>query len=367
MKLPRSVFVLVVFAAVAAACSTNGTAVNPSAQRVDLSKDKLQFVVGTANIAFDSTVGLNVVATFRQPNGLSAVLLDTPTITGPSGFVVPPTAPPLDAGTNHISGSPQVMPTPSVPATTFDLIGGVFSYGFGPFNSDNSGTAFYPGNPNTYPNADYNEPFYAKSANAPVSLGGPPAYPFFNDGTYPPAFAGYSQGFAAFEAAPVAGAYSLSVNVPIASGPSWNFTANATLSNLAPLPALGKPAFTKSGAGGGMITLTVPADARIVETIVYVENTTAGTFFAIGPLAGSGALIATLPDKLGPCSGGGCQNGPNATASLASGDSFVIYAVTYDYPAFEAGPPGNTNQTPVIAGAGGQADVSISRLLLGTY
>src|ERR1700730_17266386 len=84
--------------ALAAACSANGTASNPFMKRVDLSSNKLQFAVGTANIGFDGTVGLNVVATFRQPNGHSAVLVDTPTITGPSGFVVPTSAPSSVAG-----------------------------------------------------------------------------------------------------------------------------------------------------------------------------------------------------------------------------------------------------------------------------
>jgi hypothetical protein len=352
---------------VAAGCSSNGTAAVPGAKQVDLSMDKLQVAVGTANIAFDGTVGLNVLATFRQPSGFSAVLADTPTITGPASFVVPPAAPPLDAGTNHISATPQIMPTPDPPQTTFATNGGVFSYGFGPFNSDNTSSAFYPGNPNSYNFADYTEPFYAKSPNPPVVLGGPPAYPFFTDGTYPPGFAGYPQGFTAFEAAPVAGSYSLSVVVPIVSGPSPVFTAAATLTSTTPLPTLGKPAFTKDGLGGGTVTISIPADARIVETMVYVEDTTAATFFAVGPLRGTGALVAPLPDKLGPCVGSGCQNGPGATATIPTGDSYVVYVVTYDYPAFEAGPPGNTNQTPVIVGANGQADLSMSRLLLGVY
>ena len=79
---------ILVAAAILAGCSTNGASINPSVSRGNLNNDKLQLAVGTANIAFDGAIGLNVVTTFRQSNGLSAVLLDTPTITGPAGFVV---------------------------------------------------------------------------------------------------------------------------------------------------------------------------------------------------------------------------------------------------------------------------------------
>jgi hypothetical protein len=360
----------------AAACSANGTASNPFMKRVDLSSNKLQFSVGTANIGFDGAVGLNVVATFRQPNGHSAVLVDTPTITGPSGFVVPTSAPSSDAGTNHISGTPQVFPTPTTDTTTFATNGGVFSYGFGPFNSDNLGTAFYPGNPNSYPVADYVEPFYAKSGSAPVPLGGSPAYPFFNDGTYPIGFAGYPQGFAAFEAKPVTGTYSLSVIVPIADATPVAFAAVASLTNNTPLPPLPRPAFAKDGLGGGSATLMIPADARIVETMIYIVDAdyvlpstgNPGTvYYAIGPITGTGNIVGVLPDKIGPCIGSGCQNGSSANVSIQAGNHYQVYAISYDYPAFEAGPPGNSSQTPTITGAAGQADITISRIRSDTY
>jgi hypothetical protein len=345
--------------ALLAGCSTNGAAINPSVSPGNLNNDKLQMAVGTANIAFDGTVGLNVVTTFRQPDGLSAVLLDAPTITGPAGFVVTAGAPSLDAGTDHISGSVQVSTSQTPPPNTFGFAGGAFKYGFAPYNSDNTG--------NPYPNgpALYAEPFY--SANAVPIAGGPPAYPFFNDGTFVAGFPGYSQGFGAFETPAVTGQYSLSVIVPIANGPTKTFNVSATLSSVAPLPALGTPVFTSDDAGGGNVTVAVPADARIVETLIYIVNNSSGLIFTIGPLAGTGALGGALPDKLGACIGQGCQNGPNATQSLSTGDAYTVYAITYDYPAFEASPPGSKSQTPVIASAGGQADISMSPLVSATY
>ena len=355
----RLQFAGILAAALLAGCSTNGASFNPSVTRGNLNADKLQMAVGTANIAFDDSIGLNVVTTFRQPNGLSAVLLDSPTLTGPAGFVVTGNAPSGDAGTNHISSTPQTLNPPNPCPTTFCIAGGAFKYGFAPYNSDNFGDP-YPNGPSLY-----SVPFYSGDS-VPIA-GGPPAYPFFNDGTFISGFPGYSQGFNAFETTAVTGAYSLSVLVPAANGPSKTFNVSASISDLTPLPTLGAPGFVEAGAGGGPASVTVPADARIVKTIIYKVDDSSGNFFTIGPLAGTGDLGGSLPDLLGPCSGQGCQNGAGATPSLNAGDSYTVYAITYDYPAFEASPPGSNSETPVIASAAGQADVSISLLTNATY
>ncbi len=353
----RAILGVIVAGALLAGCSTNGTSINPPVTGGNLGADKLQMAVGTANIGFDDTVGLNVVTTFRQPDGLSAVLLDTPTLTGPGGFVVTANAPSGDAGTNHISGSPQNAPGP----TTFGTIGGAFKYGFAPYNSDNLGDP-YPNGP-----ALYQEPFYSGDS-VPIA-GGPPAYPFFNNGTFISGFQGYSQGFNAFETPLATGQYSLSVNVPGATGAGKNFSAAATLTDTSPLPTIGTPSFVEDGSGGGTLSVTVPADARIVETMIYVADTTASNFFTLGPISGTGTLGGALPDTLGPCNGNNCQNGAGATPTLPSGDNYLVYAIAYDYPAFEASPPGSSSQTPTITGpdSGGQADISISGVLSATY
>lgn len=352
-------------AAILAGCSTNGASINPNVSHGNLNNDKLQFAVGTANIAFDGSIGLNVVTTFRQPNGLSAVLLDSPAITGPAGFVVTGAAPSGDAGTNHISSTAQTQNPPNPCPTTFCVAGGAFKYGIAPYNSDNQGNP-YPYGPSLYP-----EPFY--SVNAVPIAGGPPAYPFFNNGTFISGFPGYTQGFNAFETPVVAGAYSLSVVVPGPNGPAATFSATATLTSTAPLPALAAPGFVSDGTGGGTLSVVVPADPRIVETMIYVASLPGGNpnnallFYTLGPLIGTGSLGCALPDKLGPCNGQGCQNGSGATQSLNTGDTYTIYAVSYDYLAFEASPPGSTTQMPVIVGAGGQSDISMSLVTTGTY
>lgn len=388
MKRYATLLALLCTATLAGCGGGGGYSAVPGVTQANLGSNKLQVAVGTANIPADGAIGLNVVATYRQPSGISAVLADTPTLTGPAGFTVPAGTPGAyggassDAGTNHISGSPQVARNQTPVNSVLGTFTGVFSYGLGPFNSDQTGTAYYPGNPNATPGNGYPLSIYAGSAVTGTNgttpqpyasakafdyLGGPPAYPFFNDGTFPPGFAGYPQGFSVFEYAPAAGTYTLGVAVTPVNAPAITSTATATLSNTIPLPALAKPAFTSDGAGGGTSRVIVPADARIVETMIYIVDSTSGAFYTLGPLRGSGTLSAALPDKLGKCNGTNCQNGPAAAPSLASGDRYFISAVTYDYPAFEASPPGNTAQTPAITGSGGQADVSLSPALSGTY
>ncbi len=202
---------LLLVGALLAACASNGNSITPNVQQVNLQNSTaLQVAVGTANIGqLGGAIGLNVVSTFRQQNGDPATLVNTPAITGPAGFVLPANAPSYDAGTNHISGSPQnANPNVANPKTTFGMSGGVYSYGFDPFNLTTSGAPRYPGSPGVYA-----LPFYSGSGSPEANLryvGGPPAYAFFNDGTFPPGFAGYSQGFTMFNAAPVAGGYTLS-------------------------------------------------------------------------------------------------------------------------------------------------------------
>ena len=353
-----------------AGCSANGTASPPTSVVTNLNNTSvLQFAVGTANIGQTGTVGLNTVSTFRQVNGLSATLVNSPTITGPATFVVPASAPSGDAGTNHISSAPQnINPGVPNPVVTFAQAGGVFSYGIAPENEGVTGGAIY---------TRYTQPFYSGSASTSVNLnygGGPPAYPFFKDGTYPGGFSGYSQGFDMFNATPVAGTYTLTDTVATGNAGTFMFTATSVLSNLAPLPALATPTFVKDGLGGGAGVVTVPVDARVVETMVYFLNVSQGTFFAVGPIRGTGPQAYTLPDFLGPCGGAagtGCQNNAaTRNPTFATGNTVRLYAATYDYPMFEASPPGNTQQAPTINGGAAtsnQADITTAPSTTITY
>lgn len=383
MKHLRSISLLA-GTALLAACAANGTSVTPTVTQANLTTNVLQFAVGTANIGnvgAAGTIGLNTVATFRQPNGNSAVLVDTPAITVPAGFVIPVGAPPVgggvNAGTNTMTGTPQTVATPAPPADTFGQSNGVFSYGIQPFNSTGTGGARYAGSPQVN-----SLPFFA-AAGTQRFLGGPPAYPFFNDGTYPTGFQGYPQGFTDFASSPVAGAYILNVAVYPANGAAQTFTATANLTSTVPLPAIAPPTFVPNASndGGATGVVTVPADPRIVETMVYIVNRDqvgplgSATYYTVGPLKGTGPIAYTLPNNLGlQCTPSGCA--PSATRqpsfltlnpATGAADRYLVYAVSYDYPAFEASPPGSTAQNPAITGAGGQADLTSSKSGSGTY
>jgi outer membrane murein-binding lipoprotein Lpp len=353
--------------ALLAGCSANGTASPPASVVTNPNNTSvMQFAVGTANMGQTGTVGLNTVSTFRQANGFSAALVNTPTITAPAGFVPPACGAGCvdNAASHQMSGAPQnVNPNVANPVTTFGQTGGVFSFGLAPENESTTGAAVY---------TRYANPIGGAST---INYGGgPPAYPFFKDGTFPSTFTGYSQGFTMFAAAPVAGVYTLTDTVATGNAGTFTFSATSTLANLTPLPAITTPTFVKDGTGGGSGVVTVPVDARVVETMVYFQNTTQGTFFAVGPIRGTGPQNYTLPDFLGPCGGAagtGCQNNA-ATRSLTlrvgaggpgTGDSFIVYAATYDYPMFEGSPPGNVQQAPVINGGAAtsnQADITTS-------
>ena len=105
-------------------CTSGNSAIEPPFHSTSLADLKLQFAVGTANIGIAGPsgsgqaqfVGLNTVVTFRQPDGSSGTLLNTPAISGPPSLRIPATADAgTDAGSNHISGSPQTEPGASPP------------------------------------------------------------------------------------------------------------------------------------------------------------------------------------------------------------------------------------------------------------
>ncbi len=350
--------------ALAAGCTAGQSAVEPTAPQAALDQTTLQFAVGTANI-FGTAVGLNTVVTFRQPNGFSATLLNTPTITGPAGFLVnagpdtnptpttnktqPITTAGADSGTNHISGS--AIPVAGAPftATTFDLNGGAFAYGFAPQNSTSAGSATF---------TLYRSPIY--NATQLRYVGGPPLYQNVRDGSFPSGFTGYSQGFVSFAKVTLAaGQYGLSVNVPASNATPVTKTATATLGSLVALPTIAAPVFARTGANGGSVTYVAPAGT--VETIAYVFDSTAGTFFSqISHTTGPQTL--TIGDNLGAH-----VFGSPASPTFTTGDALAVYVVGFNYPAFEAGPPSNLSTTPTITGANGQADITMSASTAFTY
>lgn len=349
------------------ACTSGNSAVQPTVRGVDpIATTTLQLAVGTANIA--GTTGLNTVATFRQQsNGASGSLVNSPALTGPAGFVVP--ASPAffaDAGTASFTSQPQaILGAPQTPpvSTTFGYSGGVFGMSFAPANATALGTPTYP----TRTGGNYYK--LPLGGAAPLSyIGGPPAFPQVRDGTYPPNYGGFLEGFTDFAATPVAGTYTLNVSVPTSATTNGTKTATATLANVVPLPTFAAPTIALDGTGGGTISLTVPAG--VTEAYVDVVDTTgscyglpAPAFFTIRTTT-VGPQTLTLPDTLGPPVVTATSSTPVRT--ICSGDKYQVYAVGFDYPAFAASYPNSTSAAPALIGAAGQADITTSAVTAGT-
>jgi hypothetical protein len=389
----------------------NGSKGIPPVSSVNpITSGKLQFAVGTANI-YGTATGLNVVATYRQGNGLSNVLLDSPQITGP--FTLPPTAgtpglafdpdsslptgpAPSEIGGGSINSTPQGFGITAV--TTFGQSGGVFTNGFSPGNSTNNGVA------SSY--VPYNEPLYAAAANTFTPWGGPPSFDPNKDNmglrdglsTLGKGVLGIPEGFTTFQGVTVAtGTYTLNVVVPTGfNGPTpTNSTVSTTaaMASTAILPTLTTPALALDGAGGGSVVVPASAFSGGV-TEVYIEIIDSGNGGtncqgAIGQPAGpvyytivaKAAGTYTLPDADGPntnITGGttgltpspsictGAQNTAANSGTASPGDNYSIQLVGLDYDMYGATYPITTSQAPTLTGANGQADITLSTPVTGT-
>ena len=358
--------------AMLAACTSGQVGVQPATTVVNPAKATLGFAVGIATLQTTGApvIGLNAVETFRQSNGLSGALLDTPKITGPYNFV----GEQVNGGNaNYISGTP---PGGDCNATTFGCTGGAFGYGIAPDNLIGSTQSF----------AQYSQPLLSQRNNLSTLLyyGGPPAWPQTTNGTYPTGFVGFSPGFLTFDAAPVLGDYNLALRIPTGLTGYVTVSKVAHLTSLTPLPALIalQPFADPANPGGLKIIVDVPSG--LVEEWVYVSDfgqcypqTTLGTsqaFFTIRTTQ-PGTQELTLPPNLGPTTNSVpthtiCTAADNQQATgnpNATGDRYSIYAAGFDYPAYAAAYPQSSSVSPVISGTNGQADVSLSSVQQFTY
>ncbi|HEX3468607.1 MAG TPA: hypothetical protein VHT05_11060 [Candidatus Elarobacter sp.] len=369
------------------ACTSNQAAVQPPFTPTTLTTSKLQFQVGTAT--YGANVFLNTVVTFRQPNGLSALLDDTPNITLPFTNTAPASAGGViyagnDSGKNQITGTVQTNNgATSTDPRTFPQTVGAFSYGFLASNSVTTGannSVFYPATSGSI--EGNRSPYYGGVAGVTQRAfyvgPGNPFVPNFKDGslgftTYDGttgSFPGYPSGFMTFALTPTTGTYTLSVGLPNASTPVPTFTATTSLSSTAALPPMPAPVYTSDGAGGGTFAITVPPG--VTETAIFareISGTTGGVLSYYTVLThGTGPQTVTLADNLGVISGG--VAGP----TIRPGNFVSAVAVGFDYPAMEAVPVGSSvPQAPVINNSGnacafsgtsstcpGQADVTVS-------
>jgi hypothetical protein len=377
---PARLFAFIALAG-AAACTSGQVGSYPVTHVDPIQSGVLQFAVGwatgyaNANTGPTFGYGLNVVETFRQANGRSAVLNDTPAIVVPSALAsaIPLTPP---------SGAPTQAPT---------LAPGGAAYGSGFGVPPSLATSF------------------GGQVAPAIGFGGPPAFqPAVVDGTsltqtfvegydtlfpLPPANSPALALAAALKAFP--GQYTLQVAIPTGQFSTETASQSATLRGK-PLPAFASPQFVSDGNGGGSVTLNVPAG--VTESLVTVYATSCQTgavqpspspsptgvtgptpspvqigisnsvFTLYSGARGPAQVFLSLPDFAGP-------EGPNGrfhsvctgadAAALGQGSAVqkvIVYAAGFDYPAFESVYPQSFSQTPKIVGANGQADVTVSAL-----
>jgi hypothetical protein len=252
-----------------------------------------------------------------------------------------------------------------------------------PCNSDSG-----PGNGFTPLFQAYNQPIYGKDGYLELWYGGPPAFPPGDPTVRALGWEGYSLGFTDFAVTPVIGTYHMYAAVPPAydtpqnptPSPNPNGTptpppgilaAGAQLTSLTALPQFATPTFTPDRKGGGTIGITLPAGATEAMVVVRavggsgvglcVQSHQTDAFYTIATHK-RGAQLLALADDLGPLT----QSG-HKTATICPKQSFDVYGVGTDYPAYEASYPSNLSQLPVIKGPGGQADVSTSDMLTAAY
>lgn len=334
----RTRFIALASGLVLSACSTSAVGTLPTVHAVSPAAATLQLAVGTARIGLldgSSTVGLNVVATYRQPNGGSATLQNTPTLSGPQGSG-------LFGGRDAITGvTPAALhaltqgatltTTPS-PGTTpgffgFGSLVGVYGYGLAPQNlvdyGDHAavysvtaggfpcdgpvtnllGYPYYPSASPNRPDQALALPLYfggsdpAHSCNQqllgnPVAattsiavtsgsgggfafLGTPPAWPAPSGYGTPSGFLGYPVGFTDFATAPVPGVYTLQVAAP--TNPDDSASTTVTAAATLPASAIGSPL---PGMPKPQIQLRADGSALLAlnvppgasETIVFLAN-----------------------------------------------------------------------------------------------
>ena len=370
------------------------TSTNPAAN------GKLVFNVGTANIA--GTPGVNVVTYFRTSSGISASLVNTPSISGPSGWLTNAAAgaagagydpfstitsdgslggvAPADIAASALTGTPQTVHVGSTPTatttTTFGQSGGVFSQSLSPGNETNSTAAAYSYVP--YGIDVFNATALAgDAANAP--WGGPPS--FDPDGTKEglrdglnnlgDGVLGIPEGFTTFEGgvAPTTGTYTMNLSVATGfSGPTPTFqtvTSIAALKSATLLPTLTAPAIALDGSGGGTVTLTA-ADFAGGISQVYVEIVDTGIAgggtncqgvrgpSSAGPvyytIVAKAAGTVTLPDNDGPnvATTGGPSNIVTSPSICTAADNLAAQTAANNGTAPATPPAGDSYEVVLI-------------------
>ncbi len=399
------------------------TTANPLLGKLQLAVGTANIFGDLGGAAAGSATGLNVVTTFRQVAGqqtvgASATLVNTPALSGPMTLPAPNPVPD-NYGATLVSGPTPSETTRSVIAATaqppagtypvapssFGVSNGAFSSGIEPFNGTVVGGpgALPAGQPVSFaPNVvpAYDPLAATGDPNAFVPFGGPPAFDLNKTGRgtrdglgEPSTQLGIEEGLNVFQGVvPGAGTYVLNVIVPALSA-NLPLTATGTLQSTALLPAIAPPATVTTDGNGGLSAIPVTVPAGVTEAYVQITDTgpplsddpsvtnpascngsdVTPTYYTLRVAAsGTYTLAANLgpvgkPTSMNPSLCTAAQNTAYSVANVdgytgqSAGDQFSVQLVGFDYPAYPASPARELrNPTPVLTGARGQADITIS-------
>ncbi len=351
---------LIASLAVLAACTTGQTNTTPSIPGGGgggTGSYALQLSVGTVNFS-TYAVGLNVLETFRDGNGFTAVPITSASLAGPAGFhgVRGSKDPGANGGSTIPLGSAgnSFLTGPASPGTE---IAGVDGWGIGPPSCSCPGVNTYPLQPQfadnpaisaMYPGGG--EPFY----------GGPPAYP--PTSLEPSALSSlvsipssWPEGFylVGVDSEP-SGRYTISASYS-QNGIAHATKASATLQASRVLPVIG---VTGTGNLDGSADISVRLPRHVKQAIVNIidgsvppaPGATCVTGLGFASVLFTSSGTRHIPGNLGNYGAGGAP-------TFCRGDLLLAQAYGFDYDDFDLGPPGNTQQRPPLPA---QADVTIS-------
>ena len=316
----------------------------------------LQMSVGTINFG-GFGVGLNVLETFRDPSGFTAIPITTATLSGPKGFHAPKgskdpgsgmsgTIPIGNASNQFVVGSGITPP--------MTVYAGADGWGIGPPSCSCAGINFYPFQPqfadktligSLFPGGP--EPFY----------GGPPAYPpttlvasAISQLVSIPS--GWAEGFyfVSLFSKPPTGTYALRVSYSQGGGTSHSQTS-ATLHANALLPALTGQTVASDHHGGLIVHVVLPHGVKQVIANVIDANVPPAPPPSGGKACPTGLGFASLvfnasgtqriPDNLGNYGQGGAP-------TFCKNDILNVQFMGFDYDDVDLGPPHDNEQRPAL-------------------
>jgi hypothetical protein len=318
----------------------------------------LQLSVGTANFS-GYAVGLNVLETFRDASGFTAVPISSAVLTTPHSL--------HGVHGSNDPGANAVGRFPLGSASNQFLIGGagaqtniagVDGFGIGPPSCSCPGVNFYPMQPQFASNPKLSTVF---PGGAEPFYGGPPAYPptvltpsslsslVSIPSSWPEGF--YLMGFSKVPS----GTYSLAASYS-QSGPTTTVSAHAQLNAARVLPVIRFPFLTPHKDGSLTVQLALPHGVKQAFVFVIDSNVppvpaaTCITGLGFATLLFNKSGTQTIPKNLGNYGQGGAQ-------TFCNGDLLETQAFGFDYDDFDLGPPANVQQRPALPA---QANMTIS-------